>query len=175
MLLTLDSCVVFAAVKREELHDLASIDGLFSLATSGRFRIQLTEAFNRDMSRKSGADELTAERDAWLADSPVLPTPAGGVSRIGVSLLDSNDMLCDKDTAVLNDKLVELLPPKGADSNPSKAYSDIDHLLAHAFSGADVFVTVDERTILNKQQELWGLGLRVLRPSEALRWILGSR
>lgn len=169
MLLTLDSCVVFAAVNREETHDLLSIEKLFSLASSGIFRIQLTEAFNRDASRKSGDDELTAERDAWLADSPVLPTSAGGVFRIGVSLLDSNDMLCDEAMAALNEKLIELLPPKGADLNPSKAFSDIDHLLAHAYSEADIFVTVDKRTILNKQKELLDLGIRVLTPKMTLK------
>jgi hypothetical protein len=37
-----------------------------------------------------------------------------------------------------------------------------------------MFVTVDEGTILNRKQELWGLGLKVLRPAEALRNIADS-
>lgn len=169
MLLTLDSCVVFAAVNREETHDLSSIDKLLSQATSGRFRIQLAEAFHRDMSRTNRNEGANSARDSWLADSPVLPNPVGGIFRVGVSLFDSNDMLCGEGMSTLNDKLVELLPPKGADSNPSRAYSDIDHLLAHAFSRADIFVTVDERSILNKQEELLELGIRVLTPEMVLK------
>jgi hypothetical protein len=80
-------------------------------------------------------------------------------------------MLCGEETVLLNDKLIELLGIQGKATNPSRAYSDIDHLLAHALSGADMFVTVDEGTILNRQQELWGLGLKVLRPAEALRLV----
>jgi hypothetical protein len=83
-------------------------------------------------------------------------------------------MLCGDETVFLNDKLIELLGIQGKAANPSRAYSDIDHLLAHALSGADMFVTVDEGTILNRKQELWGLGLKVLRPAEALRNIADS-
>jgi hypothetical protein len=170
MLLTLDSCVVFAALRREVCHDLASIDQLFASADEGRISLQLTEAFRKDLSRDMGDGEASAARDGRLAELPVLSKTVGGVFRLNVSLLSSNDVLSDEIFGSLNLKLIKLLRPKGADSNPSKAFSDIDHLLAHAISGADVFVTVDERTILNRQRALWGLNLRVLRPVEALRW-----
>lgn len=171
MILTLDTCVVLAAVNREESHDLASIDQLFELAASGRISIQLTEAFRRDLSRTIKDEATSAARRNWLAESPVMPSPVGGVFRLDVSLLGSNDMLCDKRTETLNDTLIELLGVNRSLADPSKAYSDIDHLLAHAISGADILVTVDERTILNKQEELWRLGLKVLKPGEALHQV----
>lgn len=171
MILTLDTCVVLAAVNREESHDLASIDQLFELAASGRISMQLTEAFRRDLSRTIKDEATSVARRNWLAESPVMPSPVGGVFRLDVSPLGSNDMFCDEKTETLNDKLIELLGVNRSIADPSKAYSDIDHLLAHAISGADTFVTVDEDTILNKQQELLGLGLKVFRPAEALRQV----
>ena len=174
MILTFDTCVVLAAVNREESHDLASIDQLFELAASGRISIQLTEAFRRDLSRTIKNDATSVARRNWLVESPVMPSPVGGVFRLDVSPLDSNDMLCDEKTETLNDKLIELLGVNRSIADPSKAYSDIDHLLAHALSGADIFVTVDERTILNKQEELCRLGLKVLKPREALHKVADS-
>ena len=168
LLLTFDSSVIFAVIKRETYHDLSAIEQLISLARESIISIQVTEAFRRDVSR-SRVSEVIARQLDWLAKSPVLQGSVGGVFRLDVSLLGSNDMLCDKRTETLNDKLIELLGIQGKAANPSRAYSDIDHLLAHALSGADMFVTVDEDTILNRQQELWGLGLKVLRPAEALR------
>ena len=168
LLLTFDSSVIFAVIKRETYHDLSAIDQLISLAQESIISIQVTEAFRRDVSR-SRVSEVIARQLDWLAKSPVLQGSVGGVFRLDVSLLGSNDMLCDKRTETLNNKLIELLGIQGKAANPSRAYSDIDHLLAHALSGADMFVTVDEDTILNRQQELWGLGLKVLRPAEALR------
>lgn len=174
MILTLDTCVVLAAVNREESHDLASIDQLFELAASGQISIQLTEAFRRDLSRTIKDEATSVARRNWLVESPVLPSPVGGVFRLDVSPLGSNDMFCDEKTETLNDKLIELLGVNRSIADPSKAYSDIDHLLAHAISGADIFVTVDERTILNKQEELWRLGLKVLKPGEALHLVTDS-
>lgn len=168
LLLTFDSSVIFAVIKRETYHDLSAIEQLISLARESIISIQVTEAFRRDVSR-SRVSEVIARQLDWLAKSPVLQGSVGGVFRLDVSLLGSNDMLCDKRTETLNDKLIELLGIQGKAANPSRAYSDIDHLLAHALSGADMFVTVDEDTILNRQKELWGLGLKVLRPAEALR------
>ena len=168
LLLTFDSSVIFAVIKRETYHDLSAIEQLISLARESIISIQVTEAFRRDVSR-SRVSEVIARQLDWLAKSPVLQGSVGGVFRLDVSLLGSNDMLCDKRTETLNDKLIELLGIQGKAANPSRAYSDIDHLLAHALSGADMFVTVDEDTILNRQKGLWGLGLKVLRPAEALR------
>ena len=168
LLLTFDSSVIFAVIKRETYHDLSAIDQLISLARESIISIQVTEAFRRDVSRSRVSEVIATQLD-WLAKSPVLQGSVGGAFRLDVSSLGSSDMLCGDETVFLNDKLIELLGIQGKAANPSKAYSDIDHLLAHALSGADMFVTVDEDTILNRQQELWGLGLKVLRPAEALR------
>jgi len=162
---TIDTSVVIAADKREEEHDLPSIDRLIELGQVGTVALQLAEAYERDFSRFTDPSGRLQRLD-WLARSPVAARRASGAIRLDVSALDGNDLLTDGDVAQLDKALIDLLGVRG---NPlAKAYSDIDHLIAHYMSGADAFITVDSKTILRHRERLAELGIVVLTPAEAV-------
>jgi hypothetical protein len=161
---TIDTSVVIAADKREEEHDLPSIDRLIELGHEGTVDLQLAEAYERDFARFSDHDARLQRLD-WLAKSPVATRRASGAFRLDVSELDGNDLLAD-DVAHLDKALIDLLGIRGEPS--AKAYSDIDHLIAHYMSGADAFITVDSKTILCHHEALAELGIVVLTPAEAV-------
>lgn len=161
---TIDTSVVIAADKREEEHDLPSIDRLIELGHEGTVDLQLAEAYERDFARFSDHDARLQRLD-WLAKSPVATRRASGASRLDVSELDGNDLLAD-DVAHLDKALIDLLGVRGEPA--AKAYSDIDHLIAHYMSGADAFITVDSKTILRRRERLAELGIVVLAPAEAV-------
>jgi hypothetical protein len=167
-LLTLDTSVVVAAEQRQTRHDLPSIDRLIDLAVAGVVKLQLCEAYERDFARYPD-DEGRQRRLAWLRNSPVIPRRASGGIRLGVSSLDGNDLLATPEQAEVNQWLTELLGVRG--TRPSKAYSDIDHLLAHLMAGAAAFVTVDSKTILRHREQLRTRGVTVVTPAEALRLV----
>ena len=161
---TLDTSVVIAVDKREEDHDLPSIDRLVELGHQGTVDLQLAEAYERDFSRFTDLGGRVQRLD-WLAKSPVATRRASGASRLDVSELDGNDLLAD-DVAHLDKALIDLLGVRGEPA--AKAYSDIDHLIAHYMSGADAFITVDSKTILRRRERLAELGIVVLAPAEAV-------
>ena len=162
---TLDTSIVSAADRRLKEHDLASIDRLIKLGHDGTLILQLTEAFERDFSRYEGAEGRQQRLD-WLLQSPVVEKRASGTFRLDVSSLDGNDLLADDDTLRLDRALRDLLGVRG--TSPAKAYSDIDHLIAHHRSGADTFITVDSKTILRHHETLAELGIVVLTPAAAV-------
>jgi hypothetical protein len=165
ILFTLDTSIVCAADHRQTSHDLESIDRLIELGHQGVITLQLAEAYERDFSRYTG-DERRYQRLVWLQTNPVLEYRASGAFRLDVSSLGGNDALIGSKEASLDRDLLASLRAKG---NPiAKAYSDIDHLLAHQMSGADAFVTEDEKTILKRRDVLATLNVVVLTPAEAL-------
>jgi len=169
---TLDTSIVIAADKRQTVHDLESIDRLIELGHQGSITLQLTEAYERDFSRYD--DHVgRQQRLGWLQQNPITEHRSSGAFRLGVSVLDGNDILIDSDEATLNDQLIAILGVRG--QSVAKAYSDIDHLLAHSRSKADAFITVDESTILNRRHALALLGITVLSPAEAVSRVLTSQ
>jgi len=162
---TLDTSIVSAADRRLSEHDLISIDRLIELGREGTVMLQLAEAYERDFSRHVG-DERRQRRLDWLLQSPVVEKRASGAFRLDVSSLDGNDLLADGDVVQLDKALIDLLGVRG--EPPAKAYSDIDHLIAHYMSGADAFITVDSKTILRHRERLAELGIVVLTPAEAV-------
>jgi hypothetical protein len=126
--------------------------------------LQLAEAYERDFSRYTDCDGRD-QRLSWLQQNPVAERRASGAFRLDVSELGGNDVIVDKE-ALLSRELVTILKARG--SPTARAYSDIDHLLAHHMSGADAFVTVDQSTILNHKNALAAHGITVLTPAEAV-------
>ena len=108
----------------------------------------------------------------------------GGIFRLDVSTLGGPDVLGGGGDVDLDHQLRMILAPTvtkrpipGHEVAPhaaAKAFSDIDHLIAHLRSGADAFVTLDVSTILNRGSALADLGIVVCRPSEALTHLAGS-
>ena len=162
---TLDTSIVSAADRRLSEHDLISIDRLIELGREGTVMLQLAEAYERDFSRYVG-DERRQRRLDWLLQSPVVEKRASGAFRLDVSPLDGNDLLADCDVVQLDKALIDLLGVRGEPA--ARAYSDIDHLIAHYMSGADAFITVDSKTILRHRERLAELGIVVLTPAEAV-------
>jgi hypothetical protein len=162
---TIDTSIVVAAEQLQTAHDLDAIVLLIGLCRQGSVVLQLTEAYERDFARYRG-DDARRERLAWLEQSPVVKRRASGAFRLDVSALDGNDLLADDELAKLELALASILPIKNG--APARVYSDIDHLIAHYMSGADAFITVDERTILRHREALAELGITVLTPAEAV-------
>lgn len=127
--------------------------------------LQLAEAYERDFSRYTDHDGRQ-RRLAWLQQNPVADRRASGAFRLDVSVLGGNDVLVGEEEAALSQELTALLGVRGQPA--AKAYSDIDHLLAHYMSRADGFVTVDQETILTHRDALAALGVTVLTPAEAV-------
>ncbi len=127
--------------------------------------LQLAEAYERDFSRYTDHDGRR-QRLAWLQQNPVAERRASGACRLDVSVVDGNDLIVGDEEATLDQQLVAILRVRGGPA--PKAYSDIDHLLAHHMSGADAFVTVDQSTILNHRDALAAHGITVLNPAEAV-------
>ena len=50
----------------------------------------------------------------------------------------------------------------------AKVFSDVDHLIAHLESGANVFVTLDKSTILKRRAGLAAEGIVACLPTEAI-------
>jgi hypothetical protein len=169
VLLTVDTCVLIALLNWEIEHDPVSIEALLQAARDNRVDLQVTAAFDRDRLRSR--DQRGAELLEWVRTQPVLSVRAGGAFRSDVSVLDGPDLLADEATGALARRIQEVLRIKQLDARkPDKVFSDADHLLAHHLSGADAFVTVDDRTILSHRVELAKLGLLVLTPREALAY-----
>lgn len=159
---------------REQEHDLAAIDRIIELGWSGDVELWLTESHDRDLSRHRNS-AARRQRIAWLQTRPIVPRRLGGPFRLSVGHLDSDDALASAQQSDLEASLKAILPRIArADRNPDKAYSDIDHLLAHRDSGNDAFVTVDRKTILRFQEDLRKLGIAALAPQEAVDLALGE-
>jgi hypothetical protein len=177
--LTLDTnCVSAAAAPQtsDSSAEVAAILELVDRAKAGRVKLQLTAAYDRDVERWRDASGR-ARRADWLAGVPVV-RPVGGVFRLDVSVLGGPDVLASDAEVALDERLRAVLAPtksaraiqghEEAPSLASKAFSDIDHLIAHVRSGADAFVTLDMATILCRRERLADDGIRVCTPSEAL-------
>ncbi|KST59940.1 hypothetical protein AO398_03410 [Methylobacterium sp. GXS13] len=114
-------------------------------------------------------DKDKARRDAMLAKAEVLPI-IGSVFRFGFSKLDDADGLMSDEHVDLAKQVEHILSPAGIDPQantfPNKI-SDVDHLVGHKLAARDVFVT-DDGKLNKKAADLAGIGIKVMRPSEAL-------
>jgi hypothetical protein len=177
-LLTLDTCCISALANpmgTEDRSEVAALERIVDLAREGRVQLQVAAAYERDASRWHDVEGL-ATRAAWLASVPELRR-APGIFRLDVSQLGA-DMLGSQQDVDLDRQLRSILRPSlAARTLPSheeepgataKFLSDIDHLVAHRRSGADAFVTIDDKTLLKRTKALLELGIVVCKPTRAL-------
>jgi|SRR3984893_1211490 len=176
--ITLDTSCVVALAHDQPTNDPREVEALellMDLARQGTLGLQLTSAYERDFERFK--DEAgRADRLAWLSKAPVIQR-VGGIFRFDVSGWDGPDLLASPEDEQLDQDLRLLLGPLGvrpdveaadqvAPSRAPKVFSDIDHLIAHKRSGAQFFVTLDNKTILKKRERLQALGIDARKPSE---------
>lgn len=169
-------CVIYLAAPSESHlpEERLALEQLVDRAIIGEVQLQLTASFDRDLGRLADSEAMAA-RTAWLAEAPVARRRAAGLFRLDASVLDGPDVLAgDADTAMA-DALQGLLVSGRAlnrvlddPSSAGKVYSDVDHLIAHWRSGADAFVTIDDKLDRVHRQRLAELGIVVLRPTEAV-------
>lgn len=175
--ITLDTVCISALANPSDTNDPDEVAALTDLVQRFRHdevRLQVTPAYGRDFDRWK--DEAgREERLKWLAAVPAIPR-APGVFRLDVSVLNGPDLLGGDADVVLDRQLRELLEPvrrdpvnllsyEDAPGVAAKVMSDVDHLIAHQFSGADWFTTLD-RGILRQRSALSALGLEVALPSD---------
>lgn len=172
-LLTLDTSCVSAVANPSKSNspvtEVAAIEKILEMASNGLVQLQLTTAYERDFDRWNNPGGR-AERLAWLERAPVLTIRAPGVFRLNVSVLTGEDGLAGRGEADLDKALRSILPGDYTvpGNDPARDFSDIDHLLAHHLSGASMFVTLDQKTILSKRDQLGEIGIAVGLPTEAL-------
>jgi hypothetical protein len=178
VLVTLDTSCVIAASTNESTSapaEVEALDAILDLARIGTVALQLTASYDRDFDRLRDPSAVRSRLE-WLASAPVLPTRAPGAFRLDVSQLNGPDVLVTSAIADLSRQLRSLLAPQRARTLPSfeaspgttaRIMSDVDHLVAHAMSGAAWFATLD-KGILGKHDALARLGLHVAPPSELL-------
>jgi hypothetical protein len=179
VVVTLDTCCVSAIAHDEAAHgeQVEAIGALIDLARVGRIGLQVTTAYERDFERLRDEGKRS-ERLAWLSTAPVIDT-VGGVLRWDVSVWDGLDVWAGDDEAELADRVRAIVAPgtmrpdmvSSDESNPgraAKAFSDTDHLIAHAMSAAAWFATIDTKTILCHRAALAEIGVHVALPSEIL-------
>ena len=144
---------------------------------NGSVQLQLAAAYEDDIERDL-SDERHRGRVAWEQSLP--PTPrVSGVFRFDVSRLDDPLTVLGGDRRAELDGLLRRLlePNRRSQANPhertgdrdalAQLISDVDHLIAHDWSGADWFATMDGG-IRAKRTELAELGIAVGLPTMIL-------
>jgi hypothetical protein len=95
-------------------------------------------------------------------------SPAGSLFRIGFSRIGSGDAIASDNDVIESHALMDLLFPN-ADPTNEKHHNrcvDVDHLIAHKKSGADIFVTTDGAMLNRATQLLNGHGITVMSPKD---------
>jgi hypothetical protein len=178
--ITLDTCCVSALAIPSPTDDPKEVEALQALVErfeEGTVQLQLAAAYEDDVERDLDA-ERHRQRLAWEQSLPPIPR-AVGVFRLDVSRLDDPLTAFGSERQVeLDTALRRLLEPNrrrqanfdlrvGDRDGLAQLVSDVDHLIAHDWSGADWFATTDDG-ILAKAAELAELGITVGRPTTIL-------
>lgn len=148
-----------------------ALSELMSLGLSGRADIAITTRVEADL----GQDTNEARRMEMLRLLRMLPV-VGTLLRWDVSRWDTGDQWASESDVQMATELQRLLFPglSPADRRYSNKMNDIDHLLGHFKNRRDAFVT-DDGGIVGKSERLReAFGIVVMRPSDALRFILES-
>ncbi len=175
--ITLDTCCVSALANPSPTDDPNEVWALQTFVRKfeeGTVQLQLAAAYEDDVERDP-SDERRRGRVAWEQSLPPIPRVAG-VFRFDVSRLDDPLTVLGGDRQAELDKLLRglLEPNRQSQANLdervgdrdalAQLISDVDHLIAHDWSGADWFATMDGG-ILAKRTELAELGIAVGLPT----------
>ena len=144
------------------------LQALMQAALSGKAEISITTRVEVDVSNDADA----IRRQAILEARALFPI-IGTVGRWGSSKWDSQDVFATKEKQALAAELQRIIFPALSDTDKRhrNKINDIDHLVGHLTNKRDIFIT-DDREIIKKHATLKeSLGLVVMLPSEALRFI----
>jgi hypothetical protein len=160
---TLDTSCIIAAVGGGQGSD--QIEELVELARSEKIGIFITSGFEVD--QRNATNERHQANLEWLACAPILPIP--GPFRLGMSHLGGLDVLTDDDIPAVDEAIAKIVVGKTPGEAPTKRMQDVHHLTAHPMAKCDGFVTLDQKDMIRKRDELKSeLGIVILTPSEAV-------
>jgi hypothetical protein len=150
------------ATSTDELRELVRY------ALSGVIELCITTRVEVDLERDKD-DERRAEMLKAINMIPVV----GTIARWDASKWDSGDVMADPKLEKLVDEVQRIVFPglTPESSRYANKIADIDHLVGHALSERDVFVT-DDRDILRRYTQLRDfLGMLVMNPAECLKFV----
>lgn len=168
--ITIDTNCVVGLFDRKS-QTATSVDELRELvryAMSGAVNLAITTRVEVDFAR----DKDDERRDEMMHHMALFPV-VGTVARWDQSKFDGADSLVGSRHQALLAEVKGIVFP-GLTSSSSKylnKISDIDHLVGHKLAGRDIFVT-DDNGILRRYIQLRdSVGIVVMRPAEALRFL----
>ncbi len=182
MRLTLDtSCVIHRAQGQAFAEPF---NELVDLAPEGLIGLWLTSASQDDQSRASSVHRQT--NADWLRSRTVLGEVPGPF-RLDHSKIGGEDVVLDDRTAEVGEVIERIVLSAGLgrgslDINDRvqmarwrKRVTDVEHLIAHAMAGHDLFVTTDSEDILRKwEARRLEAGIEVAHPDVALLRVRAS-
>lgn len=171
-MLTLDtnSLINLLDERTETATSVDQIRALFALEVDGAVSMAITTRVAADIGRDTNA----TRRLKMIAKLDGLPV-IGTIGRVGVTTVGSGDVAAGDDLVELEQQVGQILTPGGvsmADKRAPNKLADRDHLVGHAMSRRDIFVT-DDGGILGKGHALRDrLGITVMNPTQALAFVL---
>ena len=168
--ITIDTnCVIgLFDTKSQTATSTSELRELVRYAFSGAIELYITTRVEVDFGR----DKDDQRREEMLKNISMFPV-IGTVSRWNVSTWDSSDISIDLKRQKLADEVQRIIFPglTPTSSRYANKLADIDHLVGHALSGHDVFITDDGEILRRSSQLEGGIGIRVMRPAECLRFV----
>ncbi|WP_085883713.1 hypothetical protein [Oceanibacterium hippocampi] len=145
---------------------VSEIEKLVCYAFDGKAEISVTTRLETDLEQDKNEERRSAFI-AMLKMFPVIPS----IGRWDVSRWDE-DFFAHQTSGRLNEEIRQILSPglTPDSSRYSNKINDIEHLAGHVLDKRDIFVT-DDKGILRKRDQLEGLGIIVMRPSDCVAYI----
>lgn len=168
--LTLDTnCIINLLDYKSE--SAISVDELAEIVRYGfesDVNIAITTRVDSDVSKDKDRDRK-AEILKRISMFPVI----GTIARLDISKLDSGDVLAGEEHATLEEELKNIIFPglKSDDPHYSNKINDIDHLIGHKINKRDIFVTDDQQIIKKAETLKSSLGIEIMDPKKALKYI----
>lgn len=170
--ITIDTnCVVgLFDTKSQTATSTDELRELMRYALTGGIELSITTRVEVDFRR----DKDDQRREEMLKNISMLPV-IGTIGRWNDSKWDGGDFMADSKRQALVDEVQRIVFPGLTPESARHAnkVADIDHLVGHALSGRDVFVT-DDGAILRRYTQLRdAVGILVMSPAECLKFVDG--
>jgi hypothetical protein len=166
--ITLDANCVINLFDRESVSatSISEIETLTRYAFDGKAEIAITTRLEGDLEQDKDEQRRRA-LIAMLNMFPVIPS----IGRWDVSKWDE-DVFAGETSGRLSEEIQQILSPGLTPDSPrySNRINDIDHLTGHVLDKRDIFVT-DDKGILRKRDQLKGLGILVMSPTQCVAHI----